>query len=153
MDEFNRNLPGERANNVQFLDYPTYVEEDDTALFNEYDKVIALRKDVLKALEEARNNKVIGSSQEAMVNFEITDKDSMDLVNLFTKEEFANLFVVSEVDYEKVDNMTQYEVSKVNVSRHTGEKCARCWNYSKKALIQEDGTYLCPRCQKVIHKK
>jgi len=152
MDEFNRNLPGERANNVQFLDYPTYVEEDDTALFNEYDKVIALRKDVLKALEEARNNKVIGSSQEAMVNFEITDKDSMDLVNLFTKEEFANLFVVSEVDYEKVDNMTQYEVSKVNVSRHTGEKCARCWNYSKKALIQEDGTYLCPRCQKVIHK-
>ena len=152
MDEFNRNLPGERANNVQFLDYPTYVEEDDTALFNEYDKVIALRKDVLKALEEARNNKVIGSSQEAMVNFEITDKETMDLVNLFTKEEFANLFVVSEVDYEKVDNMTQYEVSKVNVSRHTGEKCSRCWNYSKKALIQEDGTYLCPRCQKVIHK-
>ena len=152
MDEFNRNLPGERANNVQFLDYPTYVEEDDTALFNEYDKVIALRKDVLKALEEARNNKVIGSSQEAMVNFEITDKESVDLVKLFTKEEFANLFVVSEVDYEKVDNMTQYEVSKVNVSRHTGEKCARCWNYSKKALIQEDGTYLCPRCQKVIHK-
>ena len=152
MDEFNRNLPGERANNVQFLDYPTYVEEDDTALFNEYDKVIALRKDVLKALEEARNNKVIGSSQEAMVNFEITDKESVDIVKLFTKEEFANLFVVSEVDYEKVDNMTQYEVSKVNVSRHTGEKCARCWNYSKKALIQEDCTYLCPRCQKVIHK-
>lgn len=152
MDEFNRNLPGERANNVQFLDYPTYIEEDDSALFNEYDKVIALRKDVLKALEEARNNKVIGSSQEAMLNFEITDKESMNLVKLFTKEEFANMFVVSEVDYEKVDNMTQYEVSKVNVSRHIGEKCSRCWNYSKRALIQEDGTYLCPRCMKVINK-
>ena len=152
MDEFNRNLPGDRVENVQFLDYPTFVEEDDTELFNEYDKVIALRKDVLKALEEVRNEKVIGSSQEAFVNVVITNSDIKVVENLFSKEELANIFVVSEVSFEEVEGMKDYEVSKVLVKHHEGERCARCWNYSKKVFVQPEGEYLCERCQKVIHK-
>ena len=149
MDEFNRNLPGERVKNVQFLDYPTYEDRDDTALFEEYEKVIALRKDVLKALEEARNNKIIGSAQEAIVYLDANDKE---LVNLFTKEELATLFVCSEVEFGTNEDSKEYDVSKVAIRHHEGQKCSRCWNYSKLALLQDDGDYLCPRCQKVIHK-
>ena len=151
MDEFNRNLPGERVKNVQLLDYPTYEDKDDSELFNEYEKVLSIRKDVLKALEESRNEKVIGSAQEAHVYLEVKD-ELLTIVNKFSKDELATLFVVSEVSLEKHESSKEYEVSKVYIKHHEGNFCSRCWNYSKLALIQEDGTYLCPRCQKVIHK-
>ena len=152
MDEFNKNLPGERVSNAQLLDYPDYVNKDDAALFNEYEKVLSLRKDVLKALEEARNLKIIGSAQEAFVSIEIKDKELLDIVKKFSLEELATIFVVSEVELAANKDAKDYEVSKVAISHHTGNFCSRCWNYSKLALVQEDGTYLCPRCQKVIHK-
>ena len=152
MDEFNRNLPGERAKNVQLLDYPNYIDRDDSELFNEYDKVISLRKDVLKALEEARNNKVIGSAQEAHVYLKIKDEEVKEIANKFSLEELATLFVVSEVNYVDSGDLNEYDVSLVRIEHHEGQKCSRCWNYSKLALLQEDGDYLCPRCQKVIHK-
>ena len=152
MDEFNKNLPGERVGNVQYLDYPCYSEQDDAALLEEYEQILKLRSDVLKALEESRNLKVIGSAQEAHVSLMVTNKDVKELVNEFTKEELATLFVVSEVEFEEVADMKEYEVSKVAIKHHEGEFCSRCWNYSKLALVQDDGTFLCPRCQKVIHK-
>jgi len=152
MDEFNKNLPGSRAKNVQYLDYPTYKEEDDSSLLEEYENMLRLRSDVLKALEEARNLKVIGSAQEAFVSIAILDNKVKDVVSKFSLEELANLFVVSEVELKETSGQKEYEVSKVEVKHHEGKFCSRCWNYSKLAIIQEDGTYLCPRCQKVIHK-
>lgn len=152
MDEFNKNLPGSRAKNVQYLDYPTYKEEDDSSLLEEYENMLRLRSDVLKALEEARNLKVIGSAQEAFVSIAILDNKVKEVASKFSLEELANLFVVSEVELKETNRQKEYEVSKVEVKHHDGKFCSRCWNYSKLAIIQEDGTYLCPRCQKVIHK-
>ena len=152
MDEFNKNLPGSRAKNVQYLDYPTYKEEDDSSLLEEYENMLRLRSDVLKALEEARNLKVIGSAQEAFVSIAIKDSKVKEVASKFSLEELANLFVVSEVELKETNGQKEYEVSKVEVKHHEGKFCSRCWNYSKLAIIQEDGTYLCPRCQKVIHK-
>lgn len=152
MDEFNKNLPGSRAKNVQYLSYPTYKEEDDSSLLEEYENMLRLRSDVLKALEEARNLKVIGSAQEAFVSIAIIDSKVKEVASKFSLEELANLFVVSEVELKETNGQKEYEVSKVEVKHHEGQFCSRCWNYSKLAIIQEDGTYLCPRCQKVIHK-
>ena len=104
------------------------------------------------ALEEARNNKIIGSSQEAHVYLQIKDENVKKVFEKFTKEELQVLFVVSEVSFEKNEESNEYDVSFVSVKHHEGNRCDRCWNYSKLALIQEDGTYLCPRCQKVINK-
>lgn len=152
MDEFNKNLPGTRAKNVQYLDYPEYSESDDSALLEEYEEILKLRSDVLKALEESRNLKVIGSAQEAFVSIAIKDSKVKEIASKFSLEELANLFVVSEVSLEETKEQKEYEVSKVEVRHHDGKFCERCWNYSRLTIIQEDGTYLCPRCQKVIHK-
>ena len=146
MDEFNKNLPGVRAKNVQLLDYPTYSDKDDSEIFEEYEKVLSIRRDALKALEEARNNKEIRSNQEAMVEITLADDELFALANKFEPMELATLLVVSEVSVAKGKE------NNYKVSHHTGEFCSRCWNYSKLAIIQEDGTYLCPRCQKVVHK-
>ena len=151
MDEFNKNLPGERVKNVQYLSYPSYKDVDESLLV-EYEKILLLRSDVLKALEEARTLKVIGSAQEALVKLNVTDKATKEISDKFSLEELANLFVVSEVTLEKSNGQKKYDYSEVEIVRHDGKFCSRCWNYSKLALVQEDGTFLCPRCQKVIHK-
>ena len=135
MDEFNNNLPGKRSKNVQLLDYPKYEDRDDLNILKEYDELLLLRSEVLKALEEARNNKIIGSSQEALVLL-----PESEVAKRYSLKELAFIFVVSEVKYS----------NKLEVIHHPGHKCDRCWNYSDDAELQEDGTYLCKRCGEVI---
>ena len=137
MDEFNNNLPGERSKNVQFLDMPKYREVDDK-LLKDYEDLLNLRSEVLKALEEARNNKVIGSSQEALVKLDSNN----DIAKQYDLDELANLFVVSEVKWS----------DKLEVIHHPGTKCDRCWNYSDVVSTEEDGSHLCHRCVGVVHK-
>ncbi len=137
MDEFNNNLPGERSKNVQFLDMPKYREVDDK-LLKDYEDLLTLRSEVLKALEEARNNKVIGSSQEALVKLDSNN----DIAKQYDLDELANLFVVSEVKWS----------DKLEVIHHPGTKCDRCWNYSDVVSTEEDGSHLCHRCVGVVHK-
>ena len=155
MDEFNNNLPGRREKNVQLLNYPKKKDLGDKGakLAEEYESLKLLRSDVLKALEDARNNKVIGSSQEALVELEIVN--DVDKYNSLLKEisvsQLAKIFVVSEVLLKPVDGEVN-NVSKVKVIRHPGHFCERCWNYESDAVEQEDGTYLCKRCQKVVGK-
>ena len=155
MDEFNNNLPGRREKNVQFLDYPKHKDlgPKGEKLNEEYEMLKLLRSDVLKTLEEARNNKVIGSSQEALVELEIVnDKEKYDaLVNEIGLDQLAKIFVVSEVSLKPVAGEV-LNVGKVNVVHHPGHFCERCWNYESNAVEQDDGTYLCKRCQKVVGK-
>ena len=155
MDEFNNNLPGKREKNVQFLNYPKHKDIGDKGakLSEEYELLKTLRSDVLKTLEEARNNKVIGSSQEALVELEVIENKEQ-YNKLFKEIDLANLakiFVVSEVKFAHLDSDT-LTVSKVRVNRHQGHFCERCWNYEDDAVVQEDGTYLCKRCNKVVNK-
>ena len=150
MDELNKNLPGERKDNVQYLDYPTKKNVDDKVL-EEYEVFKSLRTDVLKALEDARANKVIGSAQEAFVAVYFKDNNSPEakLFNELEAKHAASLFVVSEI--RAVENAgNDYESAKIEVKHHTGHFCERCWNYEDDAEVQEDGTYLCKRCAKVV---
>lgn len=154
MDEFNRNLPGERVNNVQLLDYPKSkdLSASSKLLDEEYELFLQLRNDVLKALEMARTAQVIGSSQEALVEIQLTKEvDKLNkVIEGLGKDKLAKLFVVSEVKLlDKVEG-EELTLSKVKVSHHQGHFCSRCWNYEDTAIEQEDGTYLCQRCQEVV---
>ncbi|MCQ2814824.1 MAG: isoleucine--tRNA ligase [Bacilli bacterium] len=152
MDEFNKNLPGKREKNVQFLDY---VKSDrragPIAAAELGNKISRLRIDVLKALEEARNAKIIGSSQEALVTIQITNDKIKTAFLGVDEKRFKECFVVSGVKIvNELNEGNTYSVSKISVVHHPGHFCSRCWNYSDEAVEQEDGTYLCPRCQEVM---
>ncbi|MCQ3035892.1 MAG: isoleucine--tRNA ligase [Bacilli bacterium] len=152
MDEFNKNLPGERKDNPQFLDYPT-VADVDASLTSKYETLKVLRADVLKALENARNEKVIGSAQEASVAIEFNDADSeyAKLYHSLPNDEAKRIFVVSSIE-EGHNDGEAFKISRVKAVHHSGHKCERCWNYDSNCLTAEDGTYICPRCQKVVGK-
>ena len=156
MDEFNNNLPGRREKNVQFLNYPKHKDIGDKGvkLDAEYELLKNLRSDVLKTLEEARNNKVIGSSQEAKVELAIVNEKEKynTLIEEIGLENLAKVFVVSEVVLKEDLDSNPLTMSKVKVTHHGGHFCERCWNFEDDAIKQEDGTYLCKRCQKVVGK-
>lgn len=151
MDEFNKNMPGKRAENAQYLDYAE-VKDVDENLLAEYATLRNIRDDVLKALEDARTNKVIGSAQEAHVKVAFNDKNSAEakLFATFDKEDAAKLFVVSAIDVADALDAPEYRFAKVLVKHHEGHFCERCWNYVDDGIEIEDGKYLCPRCAKVV---
>ncbi|HKM10444.1 MAG TPA: class I tRNA ligase family protein, partial [Bacilli bacterium] len=156
MDEFNANLPGERVKNVQLLDYPKAKKEAKRAeILKEYQLFQTLRDDVLKALEVARNEQIIGSSQEAKVEICLSEggRNYLSLFKGLDKLSIAKLFIVSGLDFvDSLEGGAAYPCGLIKVSHHQGHFCQRCWNYEDDGLVQEDGTYLCHRCQEVIHK-
>ena len=152
MDEFNKNLPGERKENAQLYDYPTKGEVD-PSLSEEYSNILKLRSDVLKALEEARTASVIGSSQEADVSLSIKDLNISKSFAKLNLETIAQLCVVSRVNNADEADAKDYQYSRIKVIHHQGKMCGRCWNYSDDALEVEDGTYICKRCKKVLEDR
>ena len=148
MDEFNKNMPGERVSNAQYLDYPK-AHTVNEAVLNEYETFKLLRDDVLKALEAARNEKIIGSAQEAYVSIKFNNDEVKELFNSLPVAIRKQSFVVSDIVEEDNDGEV-YKNTQIKVIHHKGHFCERCWNYEDDAVLQEDGTYLCKRCNEVV---
>lgn len=108
----------------------------------DFDELMAVRDDVLKALEVARKEKLIGSELEAMVSIRASD-GRYQLLDRYRKE-LRFLFVVSDVDLKESGNGGGS--LNVEVRRAPGRKCERCWNYS--LHVGESALYpgLCERC-------
>lgn len=138
---------------VQLTDMPTApVVADAAALIAKYDAFLSLRDDVLKALEEARNEKVIGKSLNAKVDVYATEKDYALLTGL--PESLAQLFIVSHVELHATDlapaEAKAYEHVKVVVAKADGETCERCWNVTTDVGVSEAHPTLCQRCVTVL---
>ncbi len=105
---------------------------------SEWEKIEEIRESVLKELERIRNEKIIVDSLEASIKISLKE----DYYKVFKKYEkyLRELFVVSEVILEKT------EENKISADKISGEKCPRCWNYTKEAGKDRENPELCPRC-------
>jgi isoleucyl-tRNA synthetase len=99
-----------------------------------WERIRAVRDDVLAALEIKRNEKVIGKSLEAKVIIE-GGEDLSDVVS-----ELAQACIVSQAMW-----IAGGEKRNVTVMNADGEKCERCWIYST-----EINDNLCERCVGVV---
>ena len=151
MDEVNANYPLRSKDNVQYYRYPTKSNIYSKDLLDEYSLIKTLRNDVLKALEEKRALGEIKSSLLASVDLEIKDEKIKAIINTYPHVEVERLFIVSKVVLK--DNVEGFkgEVSNSLVSKHTGVRCDRCWNYKDEdEIITEGEVHLCPRCKKAM---
>jgi isoleucyl-tRNA synthetase len=89
----------------------------DAAKLARWERLLEVRGVVLKALEEARQAKFIGTSLEARVRLAGAQLDDY-------ADDLPALFIVSQVDLEPSNEL------KVTVERAEGTKCERCWKYS-----------------------
>lgn len=124
-------------------------EEVDQALLDKWNTFMALRDDVNRALEAARNEKVIGKSLEAKVK--IGNSPSFDtLAFLESFNDLHQLFIVSQVELVEDTKGEAYQHGTIEIAKADGEKCARCWNYSESLGSVGELDDLCPRCQEVV---
>jgi isoleucyl-tRNA synthetase len=136
----------------------------DKSLDARWDKVLALRGAVSRALEVLRAAKTIGTSLEAHVRVKTKAEtssegagDLTDLASAFTLQEMADIAIVSKFEWAGADAQagaagfvrdeeTGYEIA---VSAAPGVKCPRCWKYSE----TPSGDGLCPRCAGVLKNR
>ncbi|MFC2950181.1 isoleucine--tRNA ligase [Virgibacillus sediminis] len=147
-DEVWEYIPGVEAESVQLTDIP---EPRNIAGYEQigekWDHFMAIRDDVLKALEEARNEKVIGKSLEAKVT--LAPKDEQTKQVLEAMEHLHQFLIVSEAE---ISNQAEksYKYVDVTVEKHPGEKCSRCWVASETVGHDHDHPELCSRCADVV---
>jgi isoleucyl-tRNA synthetase len=153
-DEVWEFIPGVTEESVQLTDFPEYKElPNEEALLKKWNQFLKLRDDVLKALEEARNEKVIGKSLTAKVTLYV--KNDMKQLLQTIKENVAQLFIVSDYelagDYEEApENALKLDNAAVLVTKAEGETCERCWVVTTEVGKDDSHPTLCPRCAEVV---
>ncbi len=127
------------ANSVHYEEFPEVKEYAEAEILrDEIKRLLEVRALVTKANEEARNEKLIASSQEAKILLTL-QKEEKELVEKNLGAAVAQWLIVSQV--ELVEGETAVKVEKAS-----GQKCPRCWNYDEH--VDENG--LCPRCHAVM---
>lgn len=143
-----------KPQSVQLTDFPEVVEQANFAeLRTKWVKVIAVRNEVLKALEEARNAKTIGKSLEAKISV-YADSETVELLN-DANIDFAQLSIVSQFVIAGSKENAPAEALVLDktalvVEKADGEKCERCWTISETVGASENHPTLCKRCADVV---
>ncbi|OFK75656.1 isoleucine--tRNA ligase [Staphylococcus sp. HMSC071G07] len=148
-DEVWSYIPHVQEESVHLTDMPK-VQDVDTELVEKWNTFMKLRDDVNRALEIARNEKVIGKSLEAKVTIgSNSDFDATEFLQGF--EDLQQLFITSQAEVvDSVEGGASYAHGDIKVEHADGEKCQRCWNYSEDLGSVGELTDLCPRCQAVV---
>ncbi|MBE9503645.1 MAG: isoleucine--tRNA ligase [Proteobacteria bacterium] len=125
----------------------------DDELGKRWGRLIDVRGEVSKALEIARQDKMIGHSLDAEVTLSADEELSTFLKSF--EPELNRIFIVSSALVQTFDDapiLVSEEVPglKVHVKAAPGEKCERCWNYDTKVGSNDRDLNICPRCLEVI---
>lgn len=137
------------------------VEEkwDNPELAKFWQQLRQLRTDVNKVLEQARVEKMIGSSLEAKALIYVKDANSRNAIATLNPEvgngidELRYLFLTSQVELldspdklQDVKYTLQSDNWGIGVVNAEGQKCDRCWNYSTHVGESAEHPLLCERC-------
>jgi isoleucyl-tRNA synthetase len=144
----------DRAESVHLAVFPASADilgagtvEHDEQQDKDWTTLRSVRDEVLKALEEARNQKLIGTELEAQVSISMPDP----VYSLLKRYEgqLRFLFIVSAVSLVQGSGNGSGGVH-VEITKADGLKCERCWNYSTR--VGEDKNYptVCERCAAVL---
>jgi isoleucyl-tRNA synthetase len=158
-------LPGQgKPESVHLMTFPEergeWVDEE---LEEEWERLLEVRGEVARALETARQRKIIGSSLEARVFIrQAPEEQWMPLLRDKGTEFLKTLFIVSEVCLEEappVGASTRYEsqdipelvIEVVKADPSQGwRKCERCWVWSERVGTDAEHPALCERCAPVV---
>lgn len=143
---------GDHTEHVMLNDMPVAEEawsftESQT---NKWDLVMKLRADVLRALEAARAEKVIGKPLDAAVALYF-DENGWKNFETICEMDLKTLFIVSDVTAEEGNaegmNGENFQGVTIVAKACDAPKCARCWSRDPKV---DPRTELCPRCAAVL---
>ena len=148
-EEIWKHLPrtASAAASVHMANFPTpdhFENAFDEKRSKEWDCLLAVRDEVLKAIEPIRAAKTISAGLEARMTLSASD----ELAAILRKYalHLPALFIVSQVEIAEGATAAGPEGLRIKVERAPGEKCERCWNYSTHVGENADFPTLCERC-------
>ncbi|WP_411334966.1 isoleucine--tRNA ligase [Metabacillus indicus] len=153
-DEVWAHIDSVSEESVQLTDMPESKEIAGADLLEKkWDAFMELRDDVLKALEEARNEKVIGKSLTASIEVYANGEAKQLLQSI--DENLKQLFIVSGFklagNYEDApEDAHTCEKVKITVKPAEGETCERCWVVTTDVGENENHKTLCTRCAAIV---
>ncbi|MBW8040739.1 MAG: isoleucine--tRNA ligase [Planctomycetes bacterium] len=112
-----------------------------------WQKLMGLRDEVMRVLEELRQAKKIASNQEASVTVYCGDEELAGILNEFGLERFAALCIVSQVKLQKGAGETT-----VTAGKSGYKKCGRCWNLWQSVGADVNHPDLCERCIETVER-
>ena len=119
----------------------------DVRLEEKWNEIRRIREGVQKFLEQAREQKIIGSSLEAKVIFSTNDPSTRAFLEE-TKELWPEIAIVSQVEVKEGKDPLFVEVVHA-----TGHKCARCWQWKDEVGTLTPHKDICARCAAVLEQE
>jgi isoleucyl-tRNA synthetase len=152
-DEIWEDLPADEKRSepsVHLALMPAAAKDDSGDLLTSWAHLFGHRDVVLARLEEARIAKMIGSSLEARVQISAGSHAYEQLKR--HEDDLRYIFIVSEVELSEPNVAMAADAIEVTITRASGEKCERCWNYSTR--VGESSSYptVCERCIEALEE-
>ncbi len=120
------------------------------ALRADFDSLMAVRGEAMKALEVARKEKLIRSGLEAAVTIHASD-NTYRLLDRY-RNDLRFLLIVSGVEIKNAPAGNGNIPLRVEVGKAPGKKCERCWNYSTEVGRSQRYPTMCERCLPVLEE-
>lgn len=126
----------------------------DSTLDERWQTILRLRSDVARALEGARQAKVIGHPLDARVIIGLPA--DLQHVGSDGEELFRTVFIVSQVEFSLPQNLRdaldgiEIPGAKIKVLGANGKKCERCWVYAESVGRFADHPTICHRCHHIL---
>ena len=153
-DEIWKYMPHKSTDDLRGVPFNQMPEKTGVVISAEFEakwnKIHAVRDDVLKALEEKRTAGVIGKSLDAGVTIYA---EGADFEQLSSYPELAQAFSVSYVNVKNgADGEFKGAVEGVSVTveKAAGEMCERCWSHAPSVGSDAQYPHLCARCAAVM---
>jgi isoleucyl-tRNA synthetase len=155
-DEVWRYIPNRDApvsvHTAQFM--PPREDYKDSALIERWDLLLKVRKEITKALELARKDKVIGHSLDASARLALPPNLLKGLQDY--RDELTSICIVSNLEFVDAGTIEggyeseEYPGLVIKVVPSSFTKCERCWIHDPTVGHNKEHPSLCKRCMKVI---
>ncbi len=153
-DEIWQSMPHDKSRNAESplfneIPQPDFIEAD-ADFIAKWERIHSVRYDVQKALELARNEKIIGKPLEAKVEL-FADGELYDFLKS-VESDLPEIFITSSVTVSNGEGEVKGDVDglSVTVSKADGEKCERCWKFSDTVGQDAEHPTLCAHCAQVM---
>ena len=140
----------DQAESVFLNDMPQKSGLTFTADFaQKWSRIYELRLVANKALEEKRNEKLIGKSLEAKLTVACRFDEDYNMLSGMP-EVLRDICIVSDLHVIKDESLPTDTPFAVTVEKAVGDKCERCWAYSETVGTVPEHPTLCARCAGVV---
>ncbi len=146
MEEVYSYLPGEKKESPQLEDMPSKSSDYSPAELENYSKFKKIRLVANKALEEARQNGLIGSNGDASLTLTLSDPAFFALLSKESEEALEKDFLVSHLTLKEGKEDASF------VESNPDPVCPRCRNHVH-SLLGEGEEAVCPRCHAALNEE